>query len=449
MSAIVEVFEQLRSASGSNEKIEIMKSLTGDVEDLFKTICFLTYDPSIDFYLKKFDQGCAETCITLTQALSILSSKIASREVTGNAAIDIVEDLYAHLPTGEDEIFYNVIQRDLRIGISAKTINKVWPNLIYIHPYMRCSSFSEKNLKNISFPCISQTKMDGMYCDIICNNKQVKIMSRNGQESKMILSDSVKSELTKLFNGFVIQGEMLALTEDGSYMDRALGNGYLNSDKIDCDRVQFIAWDLISIDAFDKKVDKTPYNIRYKTLENVISQSDTNYPFVRAVHTKICYTVDEVVDHFKEKRLIGEEGTVIKDMKAIWKDGTSKQQVKVKVIMDCDLKIVEFKEGTGKNVNRLGSILCESSDGEMSVSVGTGFTDEQREEIWRNRESYLGKIIAVQANDCIKGQDEDSTWTLFLPRCLEIRSDKTEADSLERIQEQVRSFTDALQLLNS
>lgn len=449
MSDIVEVFEQLRSATGSNEKIEIMKSLSGNVEDLFKTICFMTYDPSIDFYLKKFERLVAPTSITLIQALSILSSKIASREVTGDAAIDIVEDLYAHLPVGEDEIFYNVIQRDLRIGISAKTINKVWPNLIYIHPYMRCSSFSEKNLKNISFPCISQTKMDGMYCDIICDRKQVTIMSRNGQESKISLPDNIKSQLTKMFDGYVVQGEMLALTEDGSYMDRALGNGYLNSDNIDPNQVQFVAWDLISIDAFVKKVDKAPYNIRYKTLEHVVACADTNYPFVRVVDTKICYTVDEVIEHFKEKRLIGEEGTVIKDMKAIWKDGTSKQQVKVKVIMDCDLKIIGFKEGTGKNVNRLGSILCESSDSEMSVSVGTGFTDEQREEIWRNKESYLGKIIAVQANDCIKGQDEDSTWTLFLPRCLEIRSDKTEADSLERIQEQVKSFTDALQLLNS
>lgn len=444
---IVTVFDQLKNASGSNEKISIMKSLSGEIESLFKRICFLAYDPSIDFYLKKFDTIKDEApSLTLSHALDILESEIASRKYTGNAALDIVEDLYSTLSPGEDEIFYNVIQRDLRIGISAKTINKVWNNLIYIHPYMRCSSFSEKNLANISFPCISQTKMDGMYCDIICNDSVI-VMSRNGQKSKINLSNDIKDQLLKQFNGYVVQGELLALDENGQYMERSLGNGYLNSDDIDINRVQFIAWDIVSYDCFTKGIDKTPYDIRYKTLEHAIAMSETNKPFVRLVDTKICYSVDEVIDHFKSKRIANEEGTVIKDMKAIWKDGTSKQQVKVKVIMDCDLKITGFKEGTGKNTGRLGSIECESSDGLLKVSVGTGFKDEERESIWKNRDNLIGKIIAVKANDCIKSQNDDSNWTLFLPRAVEIRTDKTKSDSLERIQEQVKSFTDALKLL--
>jgi hypothetical protein len=447
MSEIASVFEELESVSGSNAKLDIMKSLKGDVEDLFKTICFLTYDPSIDFYVKKFNRYYSEPEISLDTALALLKEHVASRTYTGNEAIQYVEQLHSIVNHKEAEIFWRVVQRDLRLGISAKTINKVWPNLIYIHPYMRCSSFSEKNLKNISFPCFSQTKMDGMYADIICEDKTVKVMSRNGQESKIQLVEETKQELVRLFDGFVIQGEMLALDEEGQFMDRSLSNGYLNSDSIDPARVQFVAWDLIDVQDFYNHSTKTTYNVRYKTLEQVISES--NYPFVRLVNTKICYNADEVMEHFKEKREQGEEGTVIKDMKTFWKDGTSKQQIKVKVIFDCDLEVVDLKEGTGKNVGRLGSIQCKSVDGLMTVSVGTGLSDEQRAQFWENKEQLIGKILTAQANDVIKGVDENSNWTLFLPRFVELREDKTEADSLDRIQEQVKSFTDALQLLKS
>ena len=51
----------------------------------------------------------------------------------------------------------------------------------------------------------------------------------------------------------------------------------------------------------------------------------------------------------------GKEGVVLKNPTAIWRDGTSKEQVKLKLELDCDLKVIGFEEGEGKFAGTLSS----------------------------------------------------------------------------------------------
>ena len=126
----------------------------------------------------------------------------------------------------------------------------------------------------------------------------------------------------------------------------------------------------------------------------------------------------------------GKEGVVLKNPTAIWKDGTSKEQIKMKLVCDCDLKVVGFDEGEGKYLGNLGSVVCESSDGMLRTNV-SGFNDKTRSEIWKHREDYLGKIITVKFNDVMIKEGQKAS--LFLPRFVEFRDDKSESDTLEQI----------------
>jgi len=77
----------------------------------------------------------------------------------------------------------------------------------------------------------------------------------------------------------------------------------------------------------------------------------------------------------------------------------------------------------------LGAILCESADGIVKVSVGSGFTDAHRKNYWK--ENLVDRIVAVKYNSRIKNKaGEDS---LFLPVFVELRDDKDEADSSKDI----------------
>lgn len=104
----------------------------------------------------------------------------------------------------------------------------------------------------------------------------------------------------------------------------------------------------------------------------------------------------------------------------------------MKLEIDLDVRIVGFKEGKigTKREETFGAIYYETDDGQIKGAV-SGFTDEQLEEINNNREKYLDKIISVCCNDFTKGRDNDY-YALSHPRFKEVRTDKTETDTLER-----------------
>lgn len=447
---MLHIIKQLESTSSRKEKEEILSSLEGIEESLFKRIAFLTYDPSIDFYVKNFNTKVDQfhSCVNLSQALYDLQTIIASRSLTGNMAKSWIEQQYEMLSKDDAEVFKRVVKRDLKCGISSSTVNKIWPGLVYEKRYMRCSSFSEKNMKNISFPCFSQTKMDGLYVDIIVKDNEVKYRTRNG--SYLPLGNpKIDNMLIKTCSNQVLMGEAVALEEDNHLilMDRSKSNGYLNSNRVDPSRIKFFLWDVVKTDEYDAKKSNRPYKDRWSNVESIVKTLD--HPQFLAVNNQVCENVSDVVEHFKANRMLGEEGTVVKDYKGKWKTGDSKHQVKVKVIFECEMKLIGWKEGTGKHEGLFGSLLFESSDGLVEVSAGTGYKDEERPMIFAQLDQMIeeGAIATIRANDIVESESKPGKKSLFLPRFVEFRSDKSEADSYERIQEQLDSCLDILKMM--
>jgi len=117
-----------------------------------------------------------------------------------------------------------------------------------------------------------------------------------------------------------------------------------------------------------------------------------------------------------------------------WKDGTSKEQVKMKLEVSVELRVVGFNEGRNKYVGMLGSLQCESEDGKVKVNVA-GFSDAQRQEIWDDQEGWLNGVITAKSNSIMPPENKEH-YSLFLPIFLERRLDKKKADTLEQIQAQ-------------
>jgi hypothetical protein len=76
----------------------------------------------------------------------------------------------------------------------------------------------------------------------------------------------------------------------------------------------------------------------------------------------------------------------------------------------------------------LGAVLCESADGIVKTSVGSGFSDDQRKTLGPE---IIGKVMAIKYNMRIRNKQGEES--LFLPIVLEIREDKTVADSSQDI----------------
>jgi DNA ligase-1 len=79
------------------------------------------------------------------------------------------------------------------------------------------------------------------------------------------------------------------------------------------------------------------------------------------------------------------------------------------------------EEGTGRNVGRLGALVCEGiDDGKtISVNVGSGFSDSDRGSYWEERDTLVGQVVEVRA-DAVT-QNQDGTYSLRFPRFLRFR----------------------------
>ena len=117
----------------------------------------------------------------------------------------------------------------------------------------------------------------------------------------------------------------------------------------------------------------------------------------------------------------GFEGIMIKSLDAPYECKRSDSWMKWKPTISVDLNIVGFEEGTGRNKNRLGAIICEGDDNDrrICVNVGSGFSDTLRDEYWANRDQLLGHLVEVQA-DAVT-QNQDGTYSLRFPRFLRFR----------------------------
>ena len=168
------------------------------------------------------------------------------------------------------------------------------------------------------------------------------------------------------------------------------------------------------------------YGTRFNSLNTLINKIEPEK--VSTVQSWEVENYETAKALFEELLQRGEEGIILKDKAGIWENKRSKTQIKFKGELECDLKIVGIEEGTGKYEGMLGAIQCESADGVIKVSVGSGFTDYQRKTLGTE---IIGKVAAVKYNMRIKNKAGEES--LFLPIVLEVRFDKDEADDSTQI----------------
>jgi DNA ligase-1 len=85
---------------------------------------------------------------------------------------------------------------------------------------------------------------------------------------------------------------------------------------------------------------------------------------------------------------------MIKDTASPYSQGKrSNAWLKVKAVDSEDCPIVSVHEGKGRLAGTMGHVVVEH--GTRLVRVGGGFTDEQRRQIWEQRDSVIGSWLEV------------------------------------------------------
>lgn len=424
--SILNFIKELKSTNSSNEKLKILKLYSNDkkIMQLLK----LTYDRiNFNYHCSRKTVEDTETnqCINcnIDDALDLLETycseiKTGLRKQGGIECAQFLKSICNSFTDEAKEVFLNIIHRDLKCNINARQINKVFKNLIPKPHYMRCDVYSKKNAKKINFPAIIQLKMDGTYREFRVEDGNVTSKSRSGEE---YYNPVLMEQFKILPNGYYI-GE---LTIEGD--SRFIGNGLINSDNPPYNDIIFTMWDYLTFDDYNLTT-ATCYSERFEALKKNVKGDN-----LRIVESYVVNTLEEALKHVNTWMTNGLEGGVLKDLNNTFKDGTSKTQLKIKLAIDADVRITGFSNGSKgtKREGKIGAIQYQTDDGKVKGQC-SGFTDEQLDDFTKNKDSLIGKIMAVQFNDLSKAQNNDY-YALSHPRFIEIRTDKTETDTYERI----------------
>jgi hypothetical protein len=434
---IFDIIQELNQENGSNYKLSVLRKYSK--HEQLKRVLQMTYDRvqytyglSLKHWITNqylndqiFDTN-KPVVYTLDQTLDFMSSQLATRNVTGNEAIARMHEQFLGLSFEDTIVATRVLNRDLRINLGRTQINKIFPDLIVKPCYMRCGIFGAKTSKDIRFPAYIQLKADGTYREAFVSNGKVEFVSRSGESYVYPL---LEEELSTVPDGYYT-GELLVR----GVTNRSESNGLINSDDVPHESVEFHVWDYITpteyLNAHVKITNKIPYKTRFAELSQIIQKLDSSKIFLIESHE--VETLDQalaITSRWMEQDF---EGGVLKDKNGLFKNGTSKHQLKLKLEIDVDVRVTAFQEGTPGTIRErtFGALLFETDDG-MIRGRTSGFTDDQLHDFNSRREEIVGKIITVRCNDLTRARDNDY-YALSHPRFIELRNDKTETDTLQR-----------------
>lgn len=235
-----------------------------------------------------------------------------------------------------------------------------------------------ENLEDVTFPVYASPKLDGIRCLI----QGGKALSRT---LKPIPNLYIQETLKGLPDG--LDGELMLIREHGAETDPTFSD--IQSAVMSIEGEPNFCYVTFDIDS------PKDYNVRYYLLCAAVEESGN--PRVMMIQTT---TVDNLALLQAMENMVveqGYEGLMIRNPKGGYKQGRSTLKegylMKYKRFLDADATIVGFQERKVRT-GTLGALVVESFD--VGFSVGSGFTEEQRQEIWDNQEKYKGKTITYK-----------------------------------------------------
>ena len=166
-------------------------------------------DPLVTFGVQQVPTSDSDGKGILDKEFYQIADMLIARELTGHAARDAIQEL-CDLATNEqwNDWYRRILIKDLRCGVSEKTVNNVAPGTIPVFGCMLAHD-GAKHPKKIKGECIIEYKYDGVRVIAIVQNGSATLYSRNGK----LLSNfpHIEEALSKPeYNDTVFDGEVMS-----------------------------------------------------------------------------------------------------------------------------------------------------------------------------------------------------------------------------------------------
>lgn len=364
-----------------------------------------------------------------------LTQDLANRVYSGHAARDQIVAMSNRFDSEEWNVFCAaVLRRDLRAGFSDTTINKVCKKSIYRIPKFDCqlatNSEGRPEMKGVKR---LEPKLDGVRMLLVVNASGVATsFSRNGKvyENFGHIVEQIGNVASQFLaknefkEGFVMDGEVTSASF------QALMKQARRKTKANALDAVYNVFDILPLTAFSEGKWNAKLKVRLQCMAyfRPVIDSLQNVEYLPHLDVDLDTAAgrDQMDRYARDNVMAGMEGIMIKDPEAPYECKRSMSWMKWKPTITVDLVVVDVEEGTGKNKGRTGALVCEGTDAStgkfIRVNAGSGMTDEQRDDYWKNKKLVIGQIAEIKA-DAIT-QAEDGSYSLRFPRFERFRDDK-------------------------
>ena len=415
----------------------------------FLTLTKVTYNPYVTFGVRKVPDtiGIVDAENPWDEFDELLH-ELGQRGLTGNKALEAIDEISQRFDSNEWNNFCApVIRRDLRCGISDKTINKICKGTNYEIPTFGCQlATNSEGRPEMRGTKRLEPKLDGVRVLMIVMPQQsfgtyiqfggyiqVTSYSRNGKvfENFTHIEQQIGDNFHKLVRkagtsnlsmGFVLDGEVIG----NSFQE--LMRQARRKENVQAEDSVFNIFDIIPLNAFREGHWNAQLEKRIKILEDMrpIIDDMPNVELLPHIMVDLDTAAgkDQLMRYAKDQVNAGFEGIMIKDLDAPYECKRNTFWMKWKPTITVDLEVIDVEEGTGRNKGRLGALVCAGTDDgkEITVNVGSGFSDSDRDDLYINRNLVVGRTVEILCD--IITQNRDGTYSLRFPRFVRFRDDK-------------------------
>jgi len=264
------------------------------------------------------------------------------------------------------------------------------------------------DLNLLTYPLIGSVKIDGM-----------RMLIKDGELITRSLKPIMSKSLKKRFNFLAEHSKQYKQILDGELYSLSLTFSELSGQ---CRAFNAPIADDLCFYCFDVlreplEQGQLPYSAR---IEDIISQAERiNNKYFKVVPTKVANSRKEVEDYFEKVLAQGYEGLILRNPNSGYKFGrtTIRENImyKVKPFVTEDAQVIgivqstEVSETAAKTINELGRSVTSKKVGDRiliekaaaftvlyegkELKVVLAMTDEEKIDVWKNQEKYLGRWI--------------------------------------------------------
>ena len=418
--------QEMNSTNSTNDKVSIMMHCPNSV----RRVLYYTYNKYLQYYvtpklLEKKNHLC-ENNIKFNSLFDLLDS-LNYRHITGHKAIKEVNGFILKNPAYK-ELIYLILDRNLKIRVSDKLINKAIPSLIPTFNVALANNYNEKTKKKVDLErdvWYVSRKLDGVRCLIVVDEKgKAKSFARSGKQFHTL--SLVEKEIENLgVKNVVYDGEMCIVDDKGNEDFQSIMKEIGRKDHV-IENGLFQIFDFIPYEMFIKGQSKSgKFSQRIAALKNILQCKKTK--FIKELLQTPISSFEELEKLNVTAAENSWEGLMLRK-DDFYKGKRSNDILKVKKFFDSEYIVKEIQTGPfryikeGKEVEEeMLSSVTIIHKGNI-VSVGSGFSIDQRKHFFSNPDDILNKEITVQYFE--ESQNQNGDFSLRFPVIKTIHSGK-------------------------